>query len=241
MFMTTLLLKAQVSETRNLENFTKIEVTSGIELFYKEAPGETLVKVEANEGTSTDIITEVDGETLKISGKGKAKNVKVFVTAKSIESFKAGSKSKIVFENKVNAENISIDLETGAYFRGYIKSKKQMSVRTGKNTEFNGRIEADSFLGNFKNRSKANVSGNAKNAFIKSSSKAYCNAKNFLTENATIDSENSTVIITSKNKININATENATVTYFGSPKKATIEDGPLTTKKYIRPSLIAME
>lgn len=242
MFMTALLSQAQVSETRKVERFSKIEVASGIELSYQETQEEASLKVEAFEGIPTDIITEVDGKTLKISAKGKFKNVKVYVSAKDVESFKASSKSRIIFENTIHTENISIVLESGAYFKGYLKSNQLTNVETDSNTEFNGRIETVSFTGVFKNHSKLNISGKAKNASLKSASKAYCNAKNFLTENTEVDSDNSIVTITSKDKINVNATDNASVTYFGSPKKATVEQEYLTsTKKHRRPMLIAME
>lgn len=242
MFMTALLSQAQVSETRKVERFSKIEVASGIELSYQETQEEASLKVEAFEGIPTDIITEVDGKTLKISAKGKIKNVKVYVSAKDVESFKASSKSRIIFENTIHTENISIVLESGAYFKGYLKSNQLTNVETDSNTEFNGRIETVSFTGVFKNHSKLNISGKAKNVSLKSASKAYCNAKNFLTENTEVDSDNSIVTITSKDKINVNATDNASVTYFGSPKKATVEQEYLTsTKKHRRPMLIAME
>lgn len=242
MFMTALLCQSQVSETRKIESFSKIEVASEIELSYKETQEETSIKVEANEGNLTDIITEVEGTTLKIFATGNAKNVKVHVVAKDVESFRASSKSRIIFKNTIHTENISIALESGAYFKGYFKSKGLTNIETGKNTEFNGRIETASFIGDFKSHSKVNISGTAEKATIKSASKAYCNARNFLTEDTEVDSDNSIVIITSHNNINVNATDNAKVTYFGSPKKANIEQEFLTdTKKYKRPTLIAMD
>lgn len=242
MFMTALLCQGQVSETRKVQSFSKIEVASGIEVYYKETQEETSLKVEANEGNLTDIITEVDGETLKIAANGKMKNVKVYISAKDVESFKASSKSSIIFKNTIHTKNISIALESGAYFKGYFKSKGLTNIETGKNTEFNGRIETASFIGDFKSHSRVNISGTAEKAIIKSASKAYCNARNFLTENTEVDSDNSIVIITSNNNINVNATDNAKVTYLGSPKKANIEQEFLTdTKKYKRPTLIAMD
>ena len=241
MFMTALLCQAQVSESRKVGNFSRIEVTSGIELSYTESE-EASIKIEANEGNLKEIFTEVDGSTLRISSTGNATNVKVFVATKDVESFEANSKSRIVFENTIHVENISIVLESGAYFIGYIKSKGLTNIETGKNTEFNGRIETTSFIGDFKSRSKVNISGNADNAIIISDTKAYCNARNFLTKNTEVNSDNSIVIITSKNKINVNATDSASVTYFGSPKKANIENEYLiNTKKYKRPLLIAMD
>lgn len=246
MFMTALVCKAQVSEIRKVEDFSKIEVASGIELHYIETEKEATLKVESKDGILTDIITEVEGGTLKIytTGKGKQQTqqeIKVYVSSKNIESLKAISKSRIVLHNTMHAKNISINLQLGAYFKGYVIANQDANVETGKNTEFNGRIEAVSFFGNFKNFSKVNISGKSQNAFVISSEKAYCNAKNFLTENTKVDSDNATVIITSKNKIKVNATENAVVTYFGSPKKVTIEDQLVTTKKYTRPSFIAMD
>lgn len=235
MFMTALLCQAQVLETRKVENFSKIEVASGIELRYRESK-EASIKIEANEGSFANIITEVDGETLKIFADDKTKNAIVYVSAKNVESFKASSKSRIVFENTVHTDNISIVLQSGSYFKGYIKSNKLTNVETGSNSEFNGRIETASFTGDFKNHSKVNISGNAEKAIIRSGSKAYCNARNFLTVNTEVNSDNSIVIITSKNKINVNATDLASVTYFGSPKKASIENEYLmNTKKYKRP------
>ncbi|MDR6967995.1 hypothetical protein J2X31_002009 [Flavobacterium arsenatis] len=241
MFMTALLCQAQVSETRKVERFSKIEVASGIELHYKESE-EASVKIETNEGNLKDVFTEVEGETLRISSTENAENVKVYLATKDVESFKASSKSRILFENTIHTENISIVLESGAYFKGYLKSKGLTNIETEKNSEFNGRIETASFVGNFKSHSKVNISGNAEKATIKSAMKSYCNARNFLTKNTEVDSDNSIVIITSKNKINVNATDNAKVTYFGSPKKASIENKYLIdTKKHKRPTLIAMD
>lgn len=241
MFITTLVCQGQVSETRKVEGFSKIEVASGIELSYKETNGNASVKVEATEGNLTDIITEVDGATLKITAKGKMKNAKVMVSAKGIESFKAVSKSRIVFEKKITSENIAIVLESGSYFKGYFKNSKITNVDAGSDTEFNGRIETETFVGNFRNNSKVNISGTAESALITSSRKSYCNAKNFLTGNTEVDSDNAIVMITSKNKINVNATNNASVTYFGSPKKVNLENESIGLKKQKRPLLIAME
>jgi len=241
MFMTALLCHGQISETRKVERFSKIEVASGIELSYKESE-ETLIKVEANEGNLSHIFTEVEGTTLKIFTTENAKKVKVYVASKDVESFKASSKSKIVFENTIHAENISIALESGAYFNGYFKSNGLTNIETGTNTEFIGRIETASFVGDFKHHSKVIISGNAEKAMIKSATKAYCNARNFLTENTEVNSDNSIVIITSKNKINVNATENGSITYFGSPQKATVKNEySIDTKKHKRPLLIAMD
>ena len=241
MFMTALLCRAQVSETRKAESFSRIEVASGIELSYKESE-KASIKVEANDGNLADIITEVEGETLRIFSTGNTKNVKVYVATNNVVSFKAGSKSRIVFENTIHIENISIALESGAYFNGYFKSNGLTTIETATNAAFIGRIETASFVGDFKNHSKVIISGTAEKATIKSATKAYCNARNFLTENTEVDSDDSIVIITSKKKINVNATDNASVTYFGSPKKVSIENEDIiNTKKYKRPLLIAMD
>ena len=79
MFMTAVLCQAQVSEIRKTNHFSKIEIASGIELSYTETQEEASIKVEAIDGILTDIITEVERETLKISAKGKAKKEKVYV------------------------------------------------------------------------------------------------------------------------------------------------------------------
>lgn len=246
MFFTAVLCQAQVSETRKAGSFSKIEVTSGIELLYKETENEVVIKVEANNDADLNsIVTEIDGATLKIyarNPKSFDKKLKVHVSAKDIESFKATSRSRIVFENKVTSKNIAIAIASGSYFKGYLKSNLLTNIEASSDSEFNGRIETDLFVGNFKSQSKINISGTAEKATIYSETKAYCNAKNFLTKNTEVNSDNATVIITSSNSINISAIDNAVVSYFGSPKKVTIEnESIINTQKYKKPSLVAMK
>lgn len=246
MFFTAVLCQAQVSETRKAGSFSKIEVTSGIELLYQETENEIVIKVEAdNDADLNSIVTEIDGTTLKIyarNPKSFDKKLKVHVSAKDIESFKATSRSRIVFENKVTSKNIAIAIASGSYFKGYLKSNLLTKIEASSDSEFNGRIETDLFVGNFKSQSKINISGTAEKAILYSETKAYCNARNFLTKNTEVNSDNATVIITSSNRINISAIDNAVVSYFGSPKKVTIEnESVINIQKYRKPSLVVMK
>ena len=64
--LTGIISRAQVSENRKIGDFSKIEVESGIELFYMESD-ENSIRVEGDSKYGLDsVITETDGKTLRI-------------------------------------------------------------------------------------------------------------------------------------------------------------------------------
>lgn len=228
MIITGMICKAQVSESRNSTNFSEIEVSNGIELFYQQSNEAASIRVEStSEEALKSVKTESNNGILKIYSTNKEisnnSKIKVFVTGNTLKSIKGKSKSRIVFQKTTNASDMTISLSTGAYFNGRIVSAKKIELNADATSEFNGRIETQKFTGNFKNKSRINLSGTALDATITSTKKSYCNAKNFLVENAKIRSDDSTVIITSENILAVDLTENAKLTYFGQPKDVTIK------------------
>lgn len=245
--LTGLLCKAQVSEQRAVGNYTQIEVANGIDLFYEQ--NDTLQDIRV-EGSSAEELQSIQIENnegvLKINTtKGRKINssVKVFVTGNSLLSIVGKSKAHIIFQNTVNVSNLTITLYDEATFNGWVKSTNQVALNMGYKTLFNGRVETNTFIGNFKNNAKVNLSGVAEEATIISKDNSYCNAKNFIVENTEIQSNTSIVLITTQNKIGIDLKENAELTYFGTPKNVHLENGFVisTAKTKVSKSLLAVK
>jgi hypothetical protein len=227
MIITGMVCKAQVTENREATNFSQIEVANGIELFYLQNDEAQSIRVESTSREALKSIkTKSNNEILKIYNTSKefsnSSKTKVFVTGNALHSIRGKSKARIFLQATAHVSDMTITLLDGAYFNGRILSAARIKLTTDATAEFNGRIETQNFIGNFKNKSRINLSGTAKKASITSNNKSYCNAKNFLVENTEIRSDNATVIITSKNNLVIDLIDNAKLTYFGQPQDVTI-------------------
>ena len=223
MVMAALTGYAQVSENRKVNDFSKIEVESGIELFYMESD-ENSIRVEGDSKDGLDsVITETDGKTLRIyhvkRNKKQSESIsKVFVAAKNVNSFKASSKSKLFFENPVTSDDIRIEILSDSYFRGTVLPNSRVSVKVSSGSLFSGRFETESFTGIFKSGATVSLTGKAKKATINTSSGAYCNAKNFFVDKMTATADTkSSALLNAREKI-AKATDASSITFFGNPE-----------------------
>ncbi|MBU7570075.1 MAG: DUF2807 domain-containing protein [Flavobacterium sp.] len=224
MAMAALTGYAQVSENRKVNDFSKIEVESGIELFYMESD-ENSIRVEGDSKDGLDsVITETDGKTLRIyhlkrNKKQKGEGVsKVFIAGKNVNSFKASSKSKLYFDRPVTADDIRIEILSGSYFRGTVKPNSKVTVKVSSGSLFSGGFETESFTGIFKSGATVSLTGKAKKATINTSSGAYCNAKNFFVDKMTATADTkSSALLNAKEKI-AKATDASSITFFGNPE-----------------------
>lgn len=231
------LAKAQVTDDRTISAFSNVEVQNGIELLYTESNISSL-RVEAqNETTLNHVVTEIKGKTLhiymtnaiEIASKEK---VKVYLDAKNIESFDASSQSKIVLMNPLTASNCKIILNSGASFFGNIKSSGKTILLAAKGTEFQGRVDARTFKGNFRNTAKINLTGVAEIATIQTTDEALCSAKNFISKNIHLfATERSTIAIYAPDAITVAISDQAKVTYTGFPRKLAMNEDAETFSK----------
>ena len=109
---------SQKREERKLENFTKVKVSSAIELYLQQG-NETKAIVETDEVDLDQVITEVSGEKLKISLKKQynfRRNdlVKVFLTYKSLKAISASSRSIIYSDSVIKVEDLEISVSSAA-------------------------------------------------------------------------------------------------------------------------------
>src|SRR5258705_7891766 len=89
LWLVSLPLLAQQSETRSLGSFRSIKVSQAIDAYLKKGDKES-ARVEVTGGSPSDVVTEVEGSSLRIKMRDNHKfwnhvNVKVYVTYVNIE------------------------------------------------------------------------------------------------------------------------------------------------------------
>jgi len=146
---------AQQSEVRQIGAFQAVRVSEAIDVYLKKGEKES-VKVEATGTDLSNVLTEVNGTTLKIhmrdgNFRGR-KSVKVYVTYTRLEKLSASSASNL----------FSTDL---------IKSGKlEISVSSAGSVEV--KLESESVIVNASSAGKTVLEGNTKSLEIEASSSA---------------------------------------------------------------------
>lgn len=207
---------ATIKEVRKTGDFTKIDVSAGIDVYFTQ-DNNWKVEVEANDDLISQVITKVDGETLVIkkedSGSRKWRNqsVKVYVSAPELNAVDASSgsdfncrelKCKSSFSAKVSSgADIDIDKLT-------VPGKTSLEASSGSDCDVKDLQTKDCYLGassgsdidvhitasgnleaNASSGSDISVSGEVKTVTAKSSSGSDINIKKLKYE--TIDSSKS--------------------------------------------------
>ncbi|WP_298224634.1 DUF2807 domain-containing protein [Flavobacterium sp.] len=229
-FLVGMLAKAQVTENRNTTDFSQVAVTGGIELIYNEAPSTSLRIESNNEATLKNVITEMNGKTLKITLKKgtempTGETVKVYVTANHIVALEAHSKAKITIEEQLNADQLDIVLDSGASLSGNIKTSGKTKLYASTGTTFNGRIEAAMLKGTFHDNARINLTGKVKKAAFQTTDSALLCARNFTANTIHMNANGTSVAkLHANDNIALNVTEQAKVSYVGYPEKMVLNE-----------------
>ncbi len=114
----TLISNAQEKEQRIVSNFTKIEVSSGINLYLTQGD-EIQLSVEADKSEMHKIITEVSNNTLKIYNKrnymwGIKQAPKVYLTITQLSEIIAGGGADVYGQKVINSSKIKVSTSGGA-------------------------------------------------------------------------------------------------------------------------------
>lgn len=218
-----LLANAQVTETRNVSPFNKLEITDGVEIIYTQGDQFT-IRAEASDalGLST-LLTESKNNTLKITCKGNlCETAKVFVTAPEITSITASRNAQVTVADGIKTNAFSMTLASGATFRGNVYADKtQLVAKSG--TIMNLRLETVSVTGRFQNNAKVNLSGKSESADIRTFGSALCLARNFKSGSTAVKaSGNASMEVSAIDAIDVEVTDDAVVRYFGFPQKTTV-------------------
>lgn len=141
--------KNVVSEDRKVTSeFSGLKVSQGIHVFLSQG-NETSISIEADENIIDLLVTEVQGDVLKIYfdknvSKAKAKNV--YLTTDNISSIKVSSGSSVSSESTIKSENLKLSSSSGASLKLSVNASGIIcSASSGAHINLNG--STDSFDG----------------------------------------------------------------------------------------------
>ncbi len=103
-----------VTEERDIGEFTGLKVSSGIDVVIRQGK-EISLELEADDNLHEVIITEVDGNTLKIYTRKnirKARSKKVFLVYKDLNTIRISSAGDVTGENTLQTGTLDIDLSS---------------------------------------------------------------------------------------------------------------------------------
>lgn len=235
----SVLMNAQVSENRTVGAFSKIKVSTGIQLIYTQSSKQEL-KVETDNTEKLQYIkTEIEGSTLRVyldtknapkdAKKLKRKNynsyngvnfevLKVYVSNSLVDDFKVSSSASLIVKNSLNAKNLVIDCSSSGSFTGTVKCSNA-TIEASSSADVDANITADTVDVKLSSSADARLSGTTEKVTIKSSSSSDCKARDLMSKNATVESSSSSdVDVYASEKLYASASSSASVNYFGNPK-----------------------
>jgi hypothetical protein len=223
LFAIGLLAQAQSVQTRNVQPFSKIEISSGVEVIITQGAQASL-KVTSDAGQELkDIVTEFRNNALYIAQTNDDDQVgKVYVTTPTLTDIKATGGSKVRLTGTLESSAVSVSMASGSTFWGNIHTENlQLAARSG--AIVNLRTDAGILSGSFKTDAKVNLSGHATQSELRTQSGALCNARNFAADNSVVTAiDDSSMLVNTKGEISVNVADTAKITYYGKPGKVAL-------------------
>lgn len=230
-FLFTVLASAQVSENRNVSNFSKIKVSTSIDLVFTQ-DSKTSVKVEADDAERLQaIVTKVSGNTLEVyvdskNLKGKTKNfktLKVWVSAPSVDSFQASSSSSVTLKNGIEVKTAKIEVSSSADFNGKIKAD-EIKLSVSSSGALKSAVSSKKLNVEVNSSAEAILLGTAENTNVSASSSADFQGRELTVKNAIVEvSSSAEVVLTITESLKAKATSSGSVSYYGNPKNVESE------------------
>ncbi len=115
-----------VTEERDIGDFTGLKVSSGIDVVIRQGK-EISLKLEADDNLHEVIITEVDGNTLKIYTRKnirKARSKKVFLVYEDLNTIRISSAGDVTGENTLHTDTLDIDLSSAGDLNLEVQAEK---------------------------------------------------------------------------------------------------------------------
>ena len=200
------------TQTRTVSAFSKISVSSGIDLFLTQGNQEQ-VRVEADTDVIDQIITRVEGETLKIYIKnrnnwnwGWNQVRRVYVTFDDLTDLDASAGSDVKADGPIKTDQIRIAASSGSDIE--ITNLKAQKVR----------VEASS-------GADADVSGETDNLSADSSSGSDIDCSNMVCKNCEASaSSGSDIVVNVTESLNAHASSGGDISYTGNPRQKNIDE-----------------
>ncbi len=237
-FIVSLVATAQVSENRNVSDFSKLKASQGIEVFYTVSNSNS-IKVETDDNERMQMIkTEVEGQTLKIfvdtenGKKPKSKKwnnrtidgvsfnvIKVYVTGKSLSEIKASSSASIKIQNLNTTERLEVAASSSGSVSGSFDCT-DFKADVSSSGDIKGNINAKTIYVEVSSSGDISLDGKATSLEVKASSSGDCNLRGLSVENATVKASSSAdVTLTVTKSLEAAASSSADVNYYGNPSQ----------------------
>lgn len=151
-------IKAQITETREVTPFNKLEISGSANVFYKKSDT-IVVKVESSQNDRDNIIITNESDILVIKAKGiSAANYKIYVNAPEIKKITINGAAKLsglntlitdtLFVDASGASDVSLDVETN--MTDVILGGASGVTFSGKTKTLNAKISGASSLKSYK-------------------------------------------------------------------------------------------
>lgn len=193
-----------ITEKRKVDdNFTRVKASNGLDVYITQGSKHSIT-VEADENLHEIIITEVEGNTLKIYTERniwRAKSRKVHITVtEDIEGIKATSGSDVYSEGIIRAKNIELSTSSGA----------DMRIE----------IDADIVDSSSSSGSDLKISGKANSHSANASSGSSISAYNLESKDVTAKvSSGADISVNATESINARASSGGDIRYKGNPER----------------------
>lgn len=241
-FLISLMSSAQVSENREVADFSKLKVSNSIQVLYTISSTKSVTVETDDQEKMKYIKTEVVGETLKLyietddyNQKGKKnkkrnwnnglkfKVLKITVSGPNLTEIKASSSAYVKIQNVNNSKNILLTVSSSATIKGNFESEI-LSVDASSSGTFSGDIVAKNITVETSSSSTVFMEGKANNITVKASSSGDCNAKGLKAENATATASSSASIsVYASNSLTAKASSSGSVSFYGNPTNVSKE------------------
>jgi hypothetical protein len=247
-FLVSIIALAQVSENREVSDFSSLKASTGIEVLYTVSNTKS-VKVETDDKENLKYIkTEVENGTLKLyvdtkdykkEGKTKKKSkgnnvnwingvefsiLKIIVSGPNLESIKASSSADIKIENTNTSTELNIAVSSSGSISGNFNCSN-LFIDASSSGAFLSNLNATKVEIESSSSSDVKLSGKATEISVKASSSSSCDLKDFTVETAIIKaSSSSDVSLKVTKSIDAKASSSASIVYYGNPSQVAKEE-----------------
>lgn len=210
-------------ENRNVGEFSKIDVSVGINVNYKQENA-TSLKVLADADKLKYVITKVENGVLKvyIDNKGvknlKFKNLTVNVSSPKMSMIKTSSGATFTAINMVRENNLDIEATSGSIVKGKFNITENVNLDINSGSNLKADFIAQNLVLNNSSGSSVTLEGIAKTAVLDVSSGASCKAEGLMINTAKAEATSgASLSLYVKDKLKVNASSGGSVRLKGNP------------------------
>lgn len=251
----SLMLRAQVSENRQVESFSKLKVSNTIEVFYTFSTIQS-VKVYADDAQKIACVkTETENGVLKVyidtteyfknTKKEKSKSgrnwnngvsfevLKVEISGPFLNEITTSTSAEVKLLNTNKAKEVTLKSSSSSSIEGSFEADK-ITIDNSSSADCDIQVNTPMLLVESSSSADVKVSGKAATVKVGSSSSSDCDLKNLEAKEAYVKANSSAdVMIHATALLEAEASSSADIIYYGDPDKIRIKEsssGSVTKK-----------